>query len=84
MYAINLGNHEFTTDGSRLICDESFARTTDFIGDLTQDEVKELATFVTTHMSWMDTNYEQGELDEVRDSIHPIFEGINEKQRKKQ
>lgn len=83
MNVINLGNHEFTTDGSRLICDESFARTIDFIGDLTQGEVKELAAFVTTHMPWMDTNYEQGELDEVRDSIHPIFEGINEKQRKK-
>lgn len=83
MHTIKVAGHEFTTDGSRLVCDNSFKRTIDYIKDFTQEEVKTLASFIQRHMTWMNTSYDQGQLNEVRDSIHPIFEGNNEDERNK-
>lgn len=80
MHSLKLTNHQFTTDGSRLTCD-NHTRVIDYIADLTPEDIHTLATFTHAHMPWMDTNYTQSQLNEVRDSIHPIFEGINEQQR---
>lgn len=80
MHTLDLADHNFTTDGSRLVCD-NYTRVIDYIADLTPEHIHTLSLFTRSHMPWMDTNYTKGQLDEVRDSIHPLFEGTNEKQR---